>query len=32
MCLLDRVGGGALGGLGMDVSTKGKEGRLPIIA
>ena len=32
MGLLDRVGGGALGGLGMDVPAKGKEGRLPIVA
>ena len=32
MGLLDRVGGGAFGGLGMDISAEGKEGRLPVVA
>jgi hypothetical protein len=32
LCLLDRVRGGAFGGPGIDVSAKGKEGCLPIVA
>ena len=31
-CLLDRIGRSSLGSLGMDVSAKGKEGRMAVVA